>query len=196
MRARFEEANRQSFTIADLPPGTLAPLEDVIETAEKPMPGVQYRIRNPWRMRPNYPVAIRFRPDGIGTLWADGWLLERIPDVAMVAVVDETVSITASHTSFAVEHRKYRKTVFWAHQPVVLWMVTTVALVAAVLVVSSGNAWPWGLATAVPVLWALIQGRGRDPSLERDTSKNMEEAARLFLPEDSILPPPRSPKSE
>lgn len=196
VRARFEEANRQSYTISDLPPGKLAPFEDVLDVAEEPMPGVQYRIRNPWRMPPNYPAVIRVGPGGISTRWRDGWMIERTADIAMVSFADGKASISASHTSIDVENRKYRKTRYWVHQPIVPWLAGGVALLLAVLLVSSGNAWPWGFATAALIVWAIVQSEQRAASLLKDSSKTMEDVARRFLPDHVFLPPPRSSGSD
>lgn len=123
-------------------------------------------------------------------------MIERTADIAMVSFADGKASISASHTSIDVENRKYRKTRYWVHQPIVPWLAGGVALLLAVLLVSSGNAWPWGFATAALIVWAIVQSEQRAASLLKDSSKTMEDVARRFLPDHVFLPPPRSSGSD
>ena len=111
VRARFEEANRQSYTIANLPDGALAPLRDAISSAVAPlpMPGAEWRIRT-IRVPPGHPKSIRFGPQGISIGWADGWIHEKVDEIALVAFADGMLTIDASYTSVNVALKKYRKT--------------------------------------------------------------------------------------
>lgn len=186
VRARLEEAHRQSFTVADLPPDTLATPKDVIEFAEAPMSGVEYRIRKiPWQIEPGYPTAIRFGPDGISTLWYDGWLLEGIDDIAMVSFKGGLVSIIASHTDIGVETRRYRKTRFQTSIP---WSASATILVLFVVGIILYFVEPWLF--LVPWVVAGVIGANNlvhDSSLLKDRTRTVEEVAASFLPKDILL---------
>jgi len=187
VRARLEEAHRQSFTVADLPPGTLATLDDVTEVAEAPMRGVEYRLwKSPWRIEPGHPGAIRFGPDGISTLWSDGWRLERIHDIAMVSFKGGLVSIIASHTDIVVEARKYHKR---RYQTSIPWLagaaVVVLAIVGVVLYFAGSRLFlvPWVVAGVIGA-----SNLAHDTSLLKDRTRTIEEVAASFLPEDVLLP--------
>jgi zinc protease len=192
VRARLEEAHRQSFTVADLPLGTLATFNNVTEVSEAPMRGVEYRIRKtPWRIEAGHPTAIRFGPDGISTLWSDGWLLERIDDIAMVSFKGGLVSIIASHTEISVETRKYRKT---RYQTSIPWSAGAAFLILAIVgvVLLFEGTWlflvPWVVAGVIGASNVV-----HDSSLLKNRTRTVEEVAASFLPEDVLLPSRAAP---
>ena len=93
-RARFEEANRQSFTIADLPPGTLAPLDDVIVTLDTtdPSEGVAAPTRLTFTAR-DWPTPQTV----VVTGQDDAVLVRRCGSVNAIDLPDQGLKFGVSH---------------------------------------------------------------------------------------------------
>ncbi len=84
--ARFREAYRQSFTIADLPPGELAPGPAARPLRKEPLAGVEFRLRRRSR-RADVARRVRVGPSGVSLHYRRGW--DTIPTEEITLVVDE-----------------------------------------------------------------------------------------------------------
>lgn len=196
VRARFEEAYRQSFTIADLPKGTLASLTGYSDLPDTPMKGVQFKSK--FRHRQSQPSAVRVGPAGVDFAYADGWMSSPMEDIALVSFEGTKVIFHSARLSETVDSARY-------YQSRSRWLTRYAVWTAAALMLLAVLPTDWLARYTLPLfLLALLAESsgfrarrvasvpGLDEPEIHDRSLSMEQAFRMYVSEDLILPPPRS----
>lgn len=189
VRDRFAEAYRQSYTIADLPPGELEPPPGVPVRA-RPMAGVQFESK--LRYRKNQPLAVRIGPDGIDLESSRGWTPSPLGEIAMISFRGSDMSLDATTGTIWIDTSRYvRSRSFWLeHLP--SRPTSQLVLVAALLLAVAYSQF-WSLVVAGTMVWGLARIRREpDPGEIRDRSLTIEGSVRKYMPEEAILPPPRA----
>lgn len=189
VKDRFAELYRQSYTIADLPPGVLATAETTY--SKDHFDGVMFTAKRQARQVAPSPVVVG--PGGVSLAWAEGW--EVVP-------TDELVLVdTRSHPWLRIDHLKGSR---WIDTSLYhnTWPEAMLRRLGGYALVGLGFGAVLALFLASPAVgivagvgvWALKDRLGRwlvVPLRTADRSLTIPEAAAKYLPEDKFLPEPR-----
>lgn len=192
VRARFVEAYRQSFTIADTPAAQLAPFMYGMLTGDGPGPGVQFESK--WRYRRDQARQIRIGPAGLFLQYPGFWQWVPYENIAMIAIEGNTIWIEALAGALELDTGRYvRSRSPWRTRLPKRDVAVGFFLVTIVLTLLSPALWLPLLGGAVAALSILF--RESDPEEMSDRNSTMGDLMRQFSPEGVILPPPRSDAS-
>jgi hypothetical protein len=97
VRDRFAEAHRQSYLVADPPPGTLP--ERPQPGPSRPPPGIDYRRRARVRAG-DQPKAMRVGEQGIAYRTDEHWYVIPIPEIELVSFDGSTITVFGSEIAF------------------------------------------------------------------------------------------------
>lgn len=191
---RFQEAYRQSYTIADLPEGALTPFKTGARVATAPLAGVQFVSK---RKRPRIqPLMIRIGPKGISQRFSDGWFNTPYEEIGLVSVHEtgiwvmtdflglqfESADYSPSHLLLPPRFRRYIVGLLFA--AALISLVLNAKVLAALALIAS-----------FPLM--LTDGaHAHDGSAMTGEKLAFQEAARRFIPEELILPEPREASAE
>lgn len=184
--ARFHEAYRQSFTIADLPPEELAPLQSLLEFSSKPLPGVQFVSKR--RHRRNQAGIVRIGPEGISALYAEGWLNTPQSRIALVAVNQASIDLFGDSISATFETAKYVGPSMLSTRTSRLALGGLLLALGAVTGVAVDGLLGLVIALVGGVLISTAPRPGTDESELADKSLTMEQAVKTYIDDERILP--------
>jgi hypothetical protein len=186
---RFEEAYRQSYTVADLPPEKLSSLQSLIDFSATPLPGVQFQ--SPLRHQKHQAGRVRIGPDGFSAFYLEGWLNTQNDQIGLVIADEVGVHLFGDTSTVTFESKKYRRSSL--SRPLrLLWGLALMVLGAAVAF--GLDAGLVGLALAMAGGF-LVMTRPEVPGADQGEIKNrklsMQDAVRHYVPEELILPETR-----
>ncbi len=190
---RFREAYRQSYTIADLPPGELAEAPLTVMPSPTPLPGVLFMTKR--RHRKEQAALVRIGPEGISAKYSEGWMNLTLDDLELVVEDEKGIRIFGLTSTEGFEAERYNNTLV-PTSSMRLALAIVVVLASAAIVANWPEAWIIPLLMVVGyVLYVAIPVES-EGTLIRDRSVSMQEAVRRYLPEEVVLGERVSSESE
>lgn len=182
---RFREAYRQSYTIADLPPGELAEAPLTVTPSPTPLLGVQFITKR--RHRKEQAAFVRIGPEGISAGYNEGWVNLTLDDLELVVPDEMGIRVFGSTRTESFEAERYTPNPYLPTPSMRVVLALVVVIGAAAILAIWPGAWVIAVLMVVGFVLFVAVPMKSEASILRDWGVSMQEAVRKYLPEELVL---------